>query len=171
MITYPVSPNLDALRYNGFKGKMHLEILVVPAYVLDYTDSLSLFGTDTLTDAHYVADLTLNNAPQISLLNAESGKKEAAKAGDVLSLSTTVGQLTEPVEIQLYVYQRVGTQMQHTAACDTLLEGYGNVADGLTFDSGELTLEIADSGVAAGVYFLVAYYGENYAVYTLTVTP
>lgn len=171
MLAYPVSLNFDALRYHGFKGRMHLEILVIPAYVLDYQDHLSYLGVDTFLDTHYVADFTLNNLPQISIFNAQDGKKETAKAGDELLLSTTVGELSEPVEIKLYVYQRVGTQMQHTAACDALLKDYDNVADGLTFNSGELTLELADGDVAAGVYFLVAYYGDNYAVYTLTVTP
>ncbi len=168
---YPVSLNLDTMRYHDFTGKMYLEILVIPAYVLDLGDSLSFLGTDTFVDTRYVSDLELNNAPQITFFNEQNGKKETASAGDTLTLSTKVGELADPVEIELYVYQRVGTQMKHTAACDKLLKDYDNVADGLTLDSGEMTLKIADSDVAAGVYFLVAYYGGNYAVYTLTVAP
>lgn len=167
---YPVSIDLDALRYHDFttkNAKIYIEIVVVPAYVLEFDNALSFLGTDTHVDACYVADLHLQAAPQITF----NEKKGSASAGDVLTLSTQLGVLNDPVTIELYVYQRVGTQMVHTDACDRLLAGYGNVADGISLTSGEMTLQVADSGVDTGVYFLVACYGGNYAVYTLTVTP
>jgi len=176
--------DMSALRYHNFSGKLYYEVVVVPADT-DLT-ALSCLGIDTSVHTRYETELTVIDAPTLTILEnkeTHATNKGTAQQGDTLALTVYASNQSSG-EISLYVYQTVNGQMQYTRACATLLEGvsvdqYGHATfdDGAPFTCGEAftltvkaTPEDGSPGAAPGVYFLVAYLGGSYAVYTLTVT-
>ena len=150
----------------------------------EWTDltGASCFGTDTIVHTRYRLPLAVLDAPSVAF-QTEEGKAVRTMKGTVvkgvdLILNTLVG--SEPAgtkELSLYVYQlQENGCMDYTDNCATLLDGFtvdntgaATANDGTSLKNGELTLPIS-ANATSGVYFLMLYYGGQYAVYTLTVT-
>ncbi|MBR5881016.1 MAG: hypothetical protein IKZ16_04950, partial [Clostridia bacterium] len=66
VLPVPITLDFDALRYHGFTGTVHLELIVIPAYLSLSYDNLSYLGVDTFVDTRYQVPVRLSDAPQIS---------------------------------------------------------------------------------------------------------
>ena len=179
-VSVPGTVTLDAFRNLGFDGYLVYEIAIVPEWT-DLTGA-SCFGTDTIVHTRYRLPLAVLDAPSVAF-QTEEGKAVRTMKGTVvkgvdLILNTLVG--SEPAgtkELSLYVYQlQENGCMDYTDNCATLLDGFtvdntgaATANDGTSLKNGELTLPIS-ANATSGVYFLMLYYGGQYAVYTLTVT-
>ncbi len=160
--------DLSALRYHGFDGVVVYDLFVVPDGI-DISKG-SFISSETYLHTEYRLELTVADAPDITL---DKYSAEVAPGGSS-SVEVTVDGLSS-AEFNLFVYQLEDGILTTTADCQSLFRGVtiSNIGQ-VTLTSGTLTSGNVTFYVSpdakAGVYFLVAYYGEQYTLFTLTVT-
>lgn len=160
---------LSTLRYLNFTGTVVYEVIVLPAGT-DLSGA-SIRSADSAVDTRFTCSLTVKETPAVVL--SESGA--AVARGE--SFSVTVGvEGKQSADVQIYILRRDGGKMLCTGDCSRLL-----VADGTPvaidgngkmlgeFSTGKYTVTVSDEA-ETGIYYILVYHNNSYAVYTLTVT-
>ncbi len=158
---------LETLMYHGFDGVLVYDIAVVPQGA-DLANG-NFISSEAYLHAEYRIDLQIIDAPGFTASESSSSVAQ----GELKYIDLLIGGKTG-IDFDLYVYQLDETgQLTTNDSCANIIEGVitddtGKAAG--TFTSDESLPFYVKEDAPLGTYFLVAYHGEQYFVYVLTVT-
>ncbi len=158
---------LEALRYHGFDGILVYDIAVVPSGA-DLAHG-NFISAEAYLHTEYRLDMKMIDAPEITV----SESSATVAQGDVRYIDVLVGGQSGK-NFDLYVYQLdENGHLTTNDACKNIINGVDPDDTGKAegqFQSGTNLPFYVKEDAPPGRYFLVAYYGDQYAVYVLNIT-